>query len=53
MGGRSMIQVPNVVENISASGTVDDQPQRIKALLKWTRRHKQGCGLFHTFPILH
>jgi len=50
MDGRSMIQVLNVVENVLESSHVNDQPERIQAILKWTiRKHKQGCGLFHAF----
>jgi hypothetical protein len=50
MDGRSMIWVLNVVETILESSHVDDQPERIQAILKWTiRKHKQGCELFHTF----
>jgi hypothetical protein len=45
-----MIRVLNVVENILESSHVDDQPERIKAILNWIiRKHKQGCGLFHAF----
>jgi hypothetical protein len=50
MDGRSVIRVLNDVENILESSHVDDQPERIQAILKCTiRKHKQGCGFFHTF----
>jgi hypothetical protein len=50
MDCRSVIQVLNAVENIFESSHVDDQPDRIQAILKWTIRKKtQGCRLFHAF----
>jgi len=50
MDGRRVIWFLNVVENVFESNHVDDQPERITAILKWTiRKHKQVCGLLHTF----
>jgi len=50
MDGRSVIWVLNVVENVFESSHVDDQPDRIQAILNWNiRKHKQGYGIFHAF----
>jgi hypothetical protein len=41
MDGRSMIWVLNVVENILESSHVDDQPERIQAILKMDYKKTQ------------
>jgi hypothetical protein len=49
-----MIQILNAVENIFESSQVYVQPEKIQAILKWTKKKKEGASSSrHFYTILN